>query len=775
MGESNVREILTELESNTATAKKIVTVLEAPESPPKYGKIVLNPSLIPVLESRNIKKLYHHQVDAIKKIRDGNHVLVSTPTASGKTLIYNIPVIESLLENPGNTALYIFPNKALANNQLLELNYLLNELPPHGILPRRFDGDDDKKMKQTIRTILQPNILLTNPDMLHYMLSNHRSWEYFFDNLKFVIIDEVHIYRGVFGSHVANILRRLNLVCESHKTTPLFICSSATIANQQEFISSLTGKDQFKIISNSGSPVSKKHFMFWNPYYELSEEYVDQAEVQNDKSLSGSKLKDANDLFLRATNKGFQTICFTNSRIEAEIMKIHCDSSIAGAKELRELSGKISAYRSGYLKEERTDIENKLVSNELEGVISTNALELGINIGHLDVCVLAGYPGTMCSTWQRAGRVGRKDKEALVAMIASNEALNQFLINHPEMFHIENPSETVESAIIDPYNEKIARQHLLCAAKEVPLKKDFMHTFGLESIGIVEQLLNDGKLRKSKYGNFYCTEYHHESVHIRSIGENFKLLHLTEEVGKISSPQVYRECHQGAIYLHNGRQFKVRELNVEKLTVLMEENSQRKYLTKPILNKEVDYGKPENNKKSNNFELHFGPLTVTETVDGFARVERFNPYTVIREIIFDEDHQLPPIIMNTKGVWLKFDLEKFDAHPDDVLDGLHGIEHNLVSLLPLYVMCDSRDMGGFSTIHKNKAIMTIYDGYEGGIGYTRKAFDKYQDLLKHSLESISGCKCKNGCPQCIMSSSCGNANTNLNKKMSIRILKWFTK
>jgi len=775
MAESSVREIRDELEANKATAKKIVTVLESQEFPPKYRKILLNPILKPVLEKLGIEKLYHHQVDAITKIRENNNVLISTPTASGKTLIYNIPVIESLLENPGNTALYIFPTKALANNQLLELNYLLNELPPHGIVPRQFDGDVDKEIKEMIRTILQPNILLTNPDMLHHLLPNHRNWGYFFRNLKFVIIDEVHTYRGVFGSHVANILRRLNLVCNYNKTAPLFIGASATIANQQEFISSLTGKDQFKIILKSGSPSSKKHFIFWNPYYELSDDSDGQANQQNDQNISGNKLKDAKDLFLRATNKGLQTICFTNSRIEAEIMKIHCDTSISQAKELRELSGKISAYRSGYLKNERLDIENKLVSNELDGVISTNALELGINIGHLDVCILAGYPGTMCSTWQRAGRVGRKDKEALIALIASNEALNQFLINHPELFHIDNPSETVESAIIDPYNEKISKQHLLCAAKEVTLKKDFMLTFGLESIPLVEQLLKNGDLKKSKFGNLYCTKYHHWKVQIRSIGENFELYHLTEKVGNIPSPQVFRECHQGAIYLHNSRQFKVRELNIEKQSVHMEENSQRKYLTKPILDKQVDFGKLENNKSLKNFELHFGALTVTETVDGFARVERFNPYTVIREIMFDEDHQLPPIVMNTKGVWLTFDLEKLKAHPDDILNGLHGIEHNLVSLLPLYVMCDSRDMGGFSTILEDKGFMTIYDGYEGGIGYTRKAFDKYQDLLKHSLESISECKCKNGCPQCIMSSSCGNANTNLNKKMSVKILQFLTK
>jgi len=756
-------------------AHKIVDVSETSESPASIGTIEIERDLEKGLRKIGIVNLYSHQVDAISAIRRGENVLISTPTASGKSLIYHIPTIETIMQAPGSTALYIFPTKALTSNQQLELATLIDEVGgDRKLLPLIYHGDTDPRKRTEIRRELKPNILLTNPDMVHCsFLQHHHLWGYLFRNLRYVVLDEVHVYRGVFGSHVGNVIRRLNRICDHYGSKPIFICSTATIANPEEFITKLTGKKQFTIIKRSGAPTSKKHFVFWNPYHDVDAE-TNESRKANIKSSSGTRMKDSRDILIRSVLEGLQTICFMNSRTDVELLGSWCRDTMETDPALVELIPKIVSYRSGYLQERRKEIEERLVKRELEGVITTNALELGINIGNLDACILSGYPGTICSTWQRAGRVGRRGKEALIFFIAGKDTLNQYIVNHPEVFNIDNPTKNIESAIIDPYNSRILKQHILCAGSEIPLGGDYMNHFGIESVPVVDALLKDGLLRKGPDGMSAARRFH-QKVRIRSIGPTYSIYHLNDPVGDISSPNVFRECYPRGIYLHDGTEYFVEELDTDKEIVRVSEfkveGFKGRYFTRPIIDKSFEIVETGDRREIGGFTLNFGTLEVTEEVMGFTKYHRFYTDRKIGEVTYPTPIPSPPLTLRTKGLWIEIDADRFDMDTEKVVAGGHGIEHNMISLLPLLVMCDPNDVGGVTTGIGRTVIIALYDGYDGGIGYARKAFDKFRQLAELSLSSISRCKCYNGCPNCIMSSSCGNSNEELNKYLSIRILE----
>jgi DEAD/DEAH box helicase domain-containing protein len=782
MGTFEVRDLLEQLTSNRATARNIVDVVESPHQSADFGTFPLSDQMRQALSRAGIERLYSHQVQALRDLEKGKNVIISTPTASGKTLVYHIPVLEAILHDPGATALFLFPTKALASNQLYELETVLNALLGTTIKAARYDGDTSTSSREKIRNALKPNILLTTPDMLHLsFLQHHQSWSNFFRNLKYIVVDEVHSYRGIFGSNVANIFRRLNIICQHYQSDPQYICSTATIANPLEFIRTLTAKQDFSLVAKNGAPSSRKHVVFWNPY----EEKKDEGSVRSEPSgmnrtsgrdpHSGNKTKDAKNLLLRAANKGLQSICFANSRMEVEQLRMQCAADIEKVREFRELRGKISAYRGGYLQHERARIEEQLIDHSIEGVITTNALELGINIGHLDVCILSGYPGTMCSTWQRAGRAGRSGKEALILFIASKDPLNQYLVNHPELFNVPDPSKTVESAIIDPHNSKILIPHLMCAAKELYLPRNFADHFGLESVAMVEQMKSHGIIDVRQGGRLFSSFDRHGGVNIRSIGAQYEIFHLTEKIGTISYPMVFRECYPGAHYLHNGREFAVEKIDIPNSIVKVKEIRHLKFLTKPMITKTIRFIGTDSERTTRHMNLELGDVEVVEQVIGYARVDRFNPNEILREIEYVNKETIPPIRMVTKGFWLKLDPQVFSMSQEDLVNAVHGIEHNIISLLRLFVMCESSDLGGSSFMDGNNVIMTIYDGHEGGIGYSRKGFNDIRTLLTRSLESIETCGCAHGCPFCVMASRCGSGNKDLNKKASIAVLRQLIK
>lgn len=729
-----------------------------PPQAPSFSDIDILPPLKKALSQTGIERLFIHQAEAIKRIREGHNVIVMTPTASGKSLVYNIPVIESILKEPSSTALYIFPLKGLEQNQLEVLNALLRDsgladvyTSKRGISIKRaevYDGDTSQHRRRLIRQ-KQPSIILTNPDMLHMAINAyHEKWSDFLRNLKYIVIDEIHAYRGIFGSHISHVLRRLKRLARFYGAAPKFIACSATIANPVELAETLTG-ERFVLIDKSGAPRSARHYILINP--------------------SESPYTEATRLFLSLIMKGFRTILFTKAR---KITELIYRWSIERSPELK---GLISAYRAGFLPEERRLIEKRLFTGETIGVITTSALELGIDIGGLDVCILLGYPGSISSFYQRAGRVGRAGQESAVFFIAIKDSLDQYFMRHPDEFF----NKSFEAVVIDPSNPYILRQHLLCASAELSLRGPadydgdfiFKKRFN-EAIG---SLLEEGNLRMSKKGNLYSTKrFPQKDISIRGTGVVYTIRLATGElIGEIDEWRALKECHPEAIYLHAGRQFRVlriipalREVLVSEVDVL--------YYTHPLTEERIEIIEEQLRKSAGSISLGWGIIDITRKTTGFEKKGLFDGMTISRHYVEMPEHRF-----QTEGLWLilEKDTEEYLVtggydHPGS----LHAVEHVLISCVPLFAISEKGDIGGLSYPElfidgHQRPVIFIYDGAEGGAGLTKRLLDDIPVWFSTALRIVEECGCEGGCPSCVQDPQCGNANQPLDKKGAAALLR----
>lgn len=705
-------------------------------------------ALTDALAALGIEKLYSHQALAIDHIRGGENTVAMTPTASGKSLIYNLPVIESILKEPNSRALYIFPLKGLEQDQLKTLRGFISEMavenPPTAEI---YDGDTSQHKRKKIRDN-PPNILITNPDMLHLgICAFHDKWAEFFKDLKYIVIDELHSYRGVLGSHMAQLIRRLRRIAGYYGSTPVFITSSATIANPLELSEELTGLD-FTLIKENGAPASEKHFLFLDPPEDMSPYTL------------------ATKIFTSAVEQNLRTIAFTKSRKVTELMQRWV---VEGSPEL---AAKVSSYRAGYLAEERRDIERRLFNGELTGVISTSALELGIDIGGLDVCVLVGYPGTISSTWQRAGRVGRGTNPALIVMISLEDALDKYFMHRPEEFF----TKTIEAATIDTENRPILKAHLTPAASEVPIKKDEAIYRGIESVdSLLKELVEERKLWYSPTKEMWSTRRGsrpHSEVSIRGSGRTYKV--YTEDgtlLAETGSSRVFKELHPGAVYMHRGGQYLVRSLHTGTAEVTVKEVDLN-YYTTPITSEDTEIIAVEETKKVLGFNVSKGPLRTTEETLGYRKKE-----LATRKVIDERLLELPPKIFSTKGIWWKVEediIEEIEEQGYNRPGSLHALEHAMIAALPLYALCDRSDLGGVSyelNPELQAPAIFIYDGHEGGIGLTERGYGVVEPWLRSTLMMLEGCPCEVSCPACTQDPHCGNNNEPLDKRGAILILK----
>ncbi|MBN2062293.1 MAG: DEAD/DEAH box helicase [Deltaproteobacteria bacterium] len=717
-----------------------------PATQPRYVEFPdLDPSVLHVLEKFNINRFYSHQNEALRHIGKGENVLVATPTASGKSLIYNIAVIETLLRDEKQKALYIFPLKALEQDQMKNLSCFIDGINKQKISARIYDGDTSPYNRKKMRHN-PPEILFTNPDMLHLgIMAYHEKWDKLFKNLSYVILDEVHTYRGIFGSHMNQIIKRLKRICAIYSRNPRFILLSATINNPLEFGESLI-QEKIRVVESNGSPRSGQHFLFLNP--EIS------------PNFSAAKL------FAHCISHGFRTIAFTQSRKVTELIHIWVSQLSP------QVRGKISSYRAGFMPEERREIEKKLARGELLGVISTSALEMGIDIGFLDICLLVGYPGTIINTWQRGGRVGRGGNDSMVILIAKPDALDQYFIKHPdELF-----TRSYESAILDPHNPYVVRAHLPCAADESPLTIEDEKYWSRDLKIHLDTLEAEGELTKTADGRpeyFPVRSRPHLLVNIRSTGESYTIFEREtgQAIGSIDGLRAFKECHPGAVYLHRARQYLVDRLDLEKSDIIVHE-SDLKYFTRARSEKDTEIIKVTRSKPEGQFIVREGILRVTEQVTGYEK--RALPG---QELMGVFPLQLPERTFETVGFWVEIEpiinhaVEKEKLH---LMGGIHAIEHASIGLFPIFVLCDRNDIGGICFPYHpqvEKSVIFIYDGYPGGVGLAQKGFEVVKDLFEKTLDHLNECECDEGCPSCIHSPKCGSGNKPLDKKAAILILK----
>ncbi|MFA4836327.1 MAG: DEAD/DEAH box helicase [Dehalococcoidia bacterium] len=709
----------------------------------------LHPALQEALDTRRLFPLYSHQAAAVDGALSGKNVIVSTPSASGKTLCYNLPVLSSILEQKESRALYLFPTKALAQDQLRTLDDLTSAAGMK-IKMVTFDGDTPPNERAQIRRSAQ--IVLSNPDMVHFgILPNHRLWTGFLSQLKYVVVDEAHIYRGVFGSHVANVLRRLRRICARYGSNPQFISCSATIANPKEHAQNLTGLP-FEAITEDGGPSGGREFIFWNP------PLIDTA-----KSTRRSASSEATHLLTELMSAGIRSLAFARTRKLVELIYMYVRNQLA--VRTPELAKLIEPYRAGYLAEDRREIERKLFHGKLLGVVATNALELGVDIGHLDATILTGYPGSIASTWQQAGRSGRRKGGSLSILIGSENPLDQYFMRHPDALF----GKGFEHALIAPSNPHILKPHLLCAAWEFPLSDSDSKYFGDYFSKACQEMESEGLLRRQGKRLYPAPSvvYPAQQVNIRSASSaNYSLVdaHTGQMLETIESATAFFEIHPGAVYLHQGESYLITELNLVSHMAYARPSDGHYYTqTKDIT--ELKIVKASGQKSIGKIKVYLGEVEVTTTVIGFKKKRVYT-----EEVLGEEPLDLPPQSFRTVAFW--FDLpsgieEKLAKKKLDFAGGLHAAEHAAISMLPLFALCDRNDIGGVSTpLHMDtgKAQIFIYDAHPGGVGIAEKGFELAKELWLQTLKLVSECPCEEGCPSCIQSPKCGNNNQPLDKK-----------
>jgi DEAD/DEAH box helicase domain-containing protein len=698
------------------------------------------PDLAPVLRQalarRGITRLYSHQAESLAAVEAGGNVAIVTPTASGKTLCYNLPVWNLLLRDPGARAMYLFPTKALAEDQLHEFQTAVEEMGSE-IRAFTYDGDTPQDARKAIRQ--RANVVLTNPDMLHAgILPHHTRWARYFENLRYVVIDELHYYRGVYGSHLANLLRRLRRICEFYNASPQFICCSATIANPRELAEALTGAP-FTLVERNGAPCGEKYFVFYNPPV-----------VNRQLGIRRSYIHESRRVALEFIERDLQTLVFANNRLATEVLVTYLKDACDRGPFPRET---VRGYRGGYLPRERREIERRLREGEIRAVVATNALELGIDIGSLDAVVMAGYPGTIASSWQRAGRAGRRQATSAAVLVASSAPLDQYIVEHPDYFFGSSP----EHAYINPDNLEILMAHLKCAAFELPLRDG--ERFGPHDTSEVSKFLEETGFLHHSAGAWHWTQdtYPADATSLRSVtSDNFVVVDITGEaevIAEVSFPTALTTLHEKAIYLHEARQYHVERFDYQ------ERKAYVKRVDCDYYTDAIDYTQVKVLE-----EAESAPLAAARRVHGDVRVNRqivgfkkIKFYTM--ENVGAGKLSMPGQEMHTTAFWLHFPADFLarlgDYTPTEKQSGIGGLGNALRTVAALLLMCDPRDLGvalsedmsrGAAVFEPN---LYLYDAYPGGIGQSAPLFRLTPQLLRQTAELLAGCSCEAGCPSCV--------------------------
>ncbi|MGM0873940.1 MAG: DEAD/DEAH box helicase [Bacillota bacterium] len=691
------------------------------------------------LQSRGISELYSHQNEAYQFAKNGSHFVAVTPTASGKTLCYNLPVLQQILKDETSRALYLFPTKALAQDQKSELNDIIAEMGVQ-LNSYTYDGDTSPAIRQKVRKA--GHIVITNPDMLHSaILPHHTKWVSLFENLKYIVIDELHIYRGIFGSHVANVIRRLKRICQFYGSNPLFICTSATIANPKELAETLTGTSM-ELISKNGAPSSKKHFIFYNPPIVNKPLNIRKSATLEVRRLAGHFLKHK-----------IQTIVFARSRVRVEITLTYLQDLIKN--ELKQKS--IRGYRGGYLPKQRREIEQGLRNGEVLGVVSTNALELGVDIGRLQVCIMTGYPGTIASAWQQAGRAGRRQGEAVIIMVASSSPLDQYIIQNPSYFFEQNP----ETAIINPDNLVVLVDHLKCAAFELPFRDGDMFD-GLELEDILQFLAEERVLYYNDNTYHWMNDsFPAHNISLRSASqENVIIIDQSDiakvkVIGEMDRFSAMTLLHDEAIYLHQGVQFQVEKLDWEEKKAYVREVDVD-YFTDANLAVQLKVLEEDMLHVNECAEYGFGDVTVQAMATIFKKI-KFDTH----ENIGSGPIHLPEEELHTNSAWMSLQsVMKEEMTEKRLEESLIGAAHVLQHVAPLKVMCDPSDLhviAQIKAIHNNKPTIFLYDRYPGGVGLSKKIYETMNSVLSEAIQLLTSCPCNEGCPSCIGTESISNS------------------
>ena len=755
---SGFEEVLEEIAAGWGEAGRMTHLEVIPARTASYVGMPehLHPRLVDALDRMGVSRLYPHQARALDLVKEGRHVVISTGTASGKSLCYHLPVYEEILRNPSSRALYLFPTKALAQDQLRSLK----ELQGSEVRSATYDGDTPTDLRGWIRREAQ--IVLSNPDMLHFgILTNHRLWGGFLSHLRYVVVDEAHVARGVFGSHVAQVLRRLRRIAALYGSHPQFFFTSATIANPGEHAGKLAGLE-VDAVEDDYSPRGRKVFALWNPPDILS---MEGGEIHRSSNLETA------ELLSRLMRLGVRTIAFSRSRKAAELIYGYVQRILDSSE--KELAERLASYRGGYLPQQRREIERRLFAGELLAVTTTNALELGVDIGELEACIMNGYPGTIASTWQQAGRAGRRQGESLAVLVGADDPLDQYLMRHPEFLF----GAPCEEAVIDLNNRRILGAHLACAAYELPLRESDEEYFGEGMWDILEELKRDEVLGK-KGSLWYYAGLTSPAQEINLRSASGSLISIVEAdtgglLGTVEEANCFFHVHPGAVYLHQGESYAVEELDLERKVALVRDEDLDFY-TNPMDNTDVCVLEEEVERAPSprSCSLHYGEVEVSTKVYAYQR-RRLLTHEILETLGLD----LPTQVLTTRALWYTFPVQRLAALGLDeysLAGGLHAMEHAAIAMLPLFAMCDRWDIGGMSTAFHGdtgRATVFIYDAYPGGVGIAARGFELAVAHLRSTREMVQSCSCTEGCPSCIHSPKCGNGNEPLNKQAAIRLLE----
>ena len=732
----NVAQIVDRLHEDARFKRNLTAWRTVPDRPARYGGFpdALHPRLVEGLRERGINDLYTHQSEAVEAVLAGENVCVVTPTASGKTLCYNIPVLNRLIANPEARALFLFPTKALSQDQVHELKSTVDDLEVEiGI--NTYDGDTPPSARKAVRSA--GHIVVTNPDMLHTgILPHHTLWIRLFENLEFVVIDEIHHYRGVFGSHLANVLRRLKRICAFYGSEPQFICCSATINNPKEIAEKIVEKPM-RLIDNNGAPAGERHFLFFNPPV-----------VNAELGIRRSVVKEASRLATQLLTKDVQSIVFARSRLRVEILTTYLKQAVRRLKKDHNL---VRGYRGGYLPTERRAIEKGLRDGDIMTVVSTNALELGIDIGSLDVCIMTGYSGSVASTWQQAGRAGRRSSVSLVVLIASSAPLDQYIINHPDYFFEQAP----ESATVDTNNLIIVTSHMKCAAFEIPFVDG--ESFGLDAASTREilQYLEENRILRHVRNKWHWSAdtYPAEDISLRTAAPgNVVILDTTDNgrvIGEVDYFSAPVEVYQNAVYLHQSAQYTIDKLDLED----------RKAYARPV---EVDYYTDAQIKvdlkvldvfreePTGGVTKNCGELSVTWLPTMYKKIK----FGTHENVGWGEIH-LPESTMHTSAYWLDFpeDIDnRLNLEQKELGEALNALANTLRQVAPVQVLCDPTDIRAQAMLRapfSDKPAIYLYETYPGGVGFSEKLFTHHQRLIEATVALLKQCPCKEGCPSCV--------------------------
>lgn len=728
-------EYIEKLKNNPAFMKNVTSWQVVPERKARYGEFPsdLDPRVKQTLHERGIDRPYIHQSRAIAAALSGQDFVVVTPTASGKTLCYNVPVLESILKDESARALYLFPTKALSSDQVAEL-YSMIERIGADVKAYTYDGDTPASARSAIRQA--GHVVVTNPDMLHQgILPHHAKWVKLFENLRYVVIDEIHAYRGVFGSNLANVLRRLRRICAFYGSNPTFICCSATIQNPKELAETMTGREML-LIDENGAPAGERHVVFYNPPVINAQLGIRAGSIPETRNIAASLLK-----------AGVQSIVFAKARLTVEVLVRYLKDMV---RDPLGNAGKVRGYRGGYLATQRREIERELRAGQIMTVVSTNALELGIDIGQLDACVLCGYPGTIASTWQQAGRAGRRGEVSLLIVVASSNPLDQYIINHPDYFFGQSP----ERALINPDNLYILLNHVKCAAYELPFEEDEKYA-GLEDTPELLGYLEEQSILRRVGGRYYwmAEEFPQAGISLRSASDqNFLVVDITDPkkhrvIGEMDRFTVPMLLHKHAIYMHEGTQYQVEELDFE---------GKKGYVRRVDVGYYTDADLTTSLKVLDEFESEpAGPW-----VRARGEVLVSSIVTVFKKIRFDTHENLgwgpvtlPELEMQTTACWwtLPDELEeRYEREP--LKNAMVGLAHLIRHIAPMHLMCAPQDVNVVYHVKDpftHKPTIYLYDSVPGGIGLSDRIYEMDRALLERAREMLLACPCADGCPGCV--------------------------